>query len=87
MSEKPKRKFWQIHLSTLVALTLIGGAVLWSNIRQNNFKEEQQIDQEGRAELEHEARMAISAGASVGNKCFSRHSMAGQKRHTQAKVK
>jgi hypothetical protein len=32
-SEKPKRKFWQIHLSTAVLLTLVSGALIQINCR------------------------------------------------------
>ena len=32
MTDKPKRRFWQIHLSTAIMLMLVAGAVLWIQI-------------------------------------------------------
>ena len=32
MNDKPKRRFWQIHLSTAVLMTLVAGFCLWFNI-------------------------------------------------------
>ena len=31
MSEKPKRRVWQVHLSTAIALMFMAGGVLWIN--------------------------------------------------------
>lgn len=33
MTHPPRRRWFQLHLSTLIALTLTAGALLWSNVR------------------------------------------------------
>ena len=33
MSENPKRKFWQIHLSTALSMMIFTAVLLWINVR------------------------------------------------------
>jgi hypothetical protein len=35
MSDKPKRRFWQLHLSTAVAMMLLAGLMIWPNVVPN----------------------------------------------------
>jgi hypothetical protein len=35
MSEKPKRRFFQIHLSTAVVLMFVAGGLMWLNMIQH----------------------------------------------------
>jgi len=37
MSDKPRR-FWQIHLSTAVALSIAAGILLWANLTQDEMR-------------------------------------------------
>jgi hypothetical protein len=39
MSEKPKRKFWQFHLSTALILTIAASIILLLNIRLRDTEE------------------------------------------------
>lgn len=38
MSEKPKRRFWQLHLSTAVLLMLVAGGLLALNTKQSHCR-------------------------------------------------
>ena len=33
MSDKPKRRFWQIHLSTAIVMMFTAGGLMWINLR------------------------------------------------------
>lgn len=35
MSDKPTRRFWQLHLSTAVAMMLLAGLMIWPNVVPN----------------------------------------------------
>jgi hypothetical protein len=38
VTEKPKRRFWQIHLSTAIILMFVAGALLWANTRRQEVQ-------------------------------------------------
>jgi hypothetical protein len=50
MSEHPRRRRFQIHLSTAVVMMFVADGLIWANVRTNNWQHLAQIELEAQDE-------------------------------------